>query len=271
MGTGIREYIAAISPTWLTGAVGDASAVAAKVMYTLGLGQDLIVQKTQEGQQAHMPTVGTPTALPYIGADRVIQRGFQETDDSYAIRLQKAFDTWSHAGSPESVIWSILGYVTPSAPAVTTVADYGVWDFVYAGAKSGDQPTHIFVTMPSNWNWDGVVNWWRAWVIIGTGVWVKNDPWGTSGRKWGDKVGTWGSNASRDQVTSVQTLVKTWKAAHSYVPWIILSFDDTWFSPWLPAGDPKLPDGLWGKWHKVVGGVAVASRTSNAVYWDGVI
>jgi hypothetical protein len=246
-------------------------------MYTFGLSEDLLVQKMQEGQKAHMPGVGTPTALSLIGDDRNILRGFAETDDAYALRLKKAFETWQHAGSAESVMWSILGYVSPFSPKMETVSNSANWDILPPGSGLGTQPAHwsTFTAMPQNWNWDGVnfimdnSLWWRAWVIIGPGVWAKNDTWGTAGRKWGDRNGTWGSTATRAQVTAVQQLVDTWKAAQCYVPWIIILRDVTYLDAFLPAGDAKLPDGLYGQWHKVVGGVAVASRTNKAIYWDG--
>ncbi len=276
MGTGIRDFLAAISPPWLFAAVGDLTAVAGKYVYAMGLADDALIQKQQWGQEAHMPTVCDPTALPLIGDDRVILRGFAEGDDAYRVRLQRAFETWQHAGSSRSDIGALLGYLTPFAPIMRIVSNGGNWDFTPAGATPDTIPTHLRV-VPTNWHWDGGAYadaaslWFRSWVIVGTGVWVKNDPIGTPGRKFGDRIGTIGCNATRNQVRSVQALVKTWKSAHTYVPWIILSFDDTWFSPWLPPGDAKLPDGLWGPWHKVVGGVAVRSRTSNAAYWDGAI
>lgn len=267
---GIRDLLAAISPTWLQSATGEADTVGSKIVYTFGLGSDLELEKLQQGMKAHMPTVCTPTALQYIGEDRVIERGFQETDTAYGLRLQRAFETWQHAGSAGSVIGSLLGYISPDMPSISTVSDRSVWYTVLAGSST---PAY-YASAPFNWRWDGGAyddtQYYRAWVIIGPGVWVKNDTWGTAGRKWGDRIGTWGSNASRQQVLSVQSIVSTWKAAQADVPWIIVNFDTTMFNPYASFGSPSLPDGYWGNWHKVVAGVAVPARSLSAIYWDGV-
>src|SRR4029078_2535863 len=71
--------------------------------YVAGTMLDAVTDALRAGVKARFPGVGTPEALPYIGNDRQIIRGFAESDASYAKRLSQAFDSWKHAGSAPAV------------------------------------------------------------------------------------------------------------------------------------------------------------------------
>jgi hypothetical protein len=263
-----RDLINDIAPPWLKESVGE------RVLYPFGLARDLLAEKTRQGVRARMPGFGTPTALPYSGADRRIIRGFQETDDAYALRLRRFLDSWAHAGSPTADLTQLAGFVSPTILTMREVGDSGVWDTCDDGATVWHWFRQDGVHPADNWDWDSLngyptTRWWRTWFIIYAGsLWAKDGTWG-SGGKWGDG-GAWGSTMTKAQALTIRAIIAQWKGQHSSCQWIILAFDDTWFSPFAAAGSAKLPDGQWGKWSRVVGGVYVKSRTETARYADGV-
>lgn len=93
--------------------------------------------------------------------------------------------------------------------------------------------------------------------------------WGTPGLTWGaSTTRSWGLNVSSDYVAGLRSLVRLWKGAATFFPWIIVSFagaDGTAgseFSPLSSQGSGN-PDGTWGSWAKTVNGVSVPSRTAG--------
>jgi hypothetical protein len=268
---GIRDYVYDISPPWLQ------SIIANKLLYVPGLGVDLLCEKRDQGNLLAMPGYGDPSGLPFIGKDRNIGRGLNESVTSYAARLQQAWDDWGFAGSPRAVLRQTLTYILPSQPQALTVNDSGNWDNYPPNADTTLPPSHSLVS-PTNWNWDGVEKWWRCFLIffsvspnafcIGEGTWGDGDV-------WGDATKSWGLSIPASEVTSIRSILAQWKAQHAWFPYIIISFDATWFQPSLPVGDPKLPDGTWGRWGKVVTisgtRVYVRSRSSVARYAKGAL
>lgn len=276
---GIRDSIKAISPPWLTAFVGE------RLLYAFGVVLDVYLEQLNQGIHAGFPlSTETPTSLAIIGADRVIDRGFQEGDDAYALRLSQARDTWRRAGMPQTVLSQLLAYVTPSFPIVKMVSNNSIWDQIDGSGVW----TKTYVA-PKNWVWDDAdvasilpAQWFRTWVIMygSNGPWTGGENvWGTLGDTWGDGGG-WGfaaypSGPSPAQVIDLRRIVGKWKGQHDAVQWIIWTSDtligDALFDMSLPFGDAHLPDGNWGNWSKVVAGVQVASRNDNARYISGVI
>ncbi len=115
--TTLRDSVKVVCPPWLQGYWGY------RLMYSLAIQLDGVAESLRQGLLARMPGYGTAEALPYIGNDRQIARGFQETDDSYIARLQTAFDTWKIAGSARSILIQLAGYVTPSLPLMRYVVN----------------------------------------------------------------------------------------------------------------------------------------------------
>lgn len=270
--TGFRDFIKAISPPWLR--VG----VAEKFLYTLAIGADLLIEKLQEGMYAHMPgKQEDSSALALQGADRMIGRGLAEPDDTYSARLRRALDSWAHAGSALSELQALLGYIFPaslgirlvtnSVDPVTTVAR-SVWYTLEAGATSSDTP-RVDLVEPANWNWDGVYsNWWRTWIVIyvPASLWVPEATWGSG--TWGDG-GVWGLSATPGQIADLRSIVRLWKAKHSWCQWIILAFDTTTFQPYHAAGGGVNPDGTYAQWSKYSAGLQQETRIDSARYVDG--
>jgi hypothetical protein len=183
-----RDTIKTISPPWL------ATGTAEKFMYTFGLMSDLVLEKMNQAMLARMPTLATPSALPFIGLDRVIVQGPEEPDSAYAIRLQKAFDAWQHAGERRAILeeltpfylqtYETLPPVTPGQyPLALIVNSSGApvqdgpqlasWDWYYNTQDTSTQvPVHMATGYPYVWNWDwtqypnNLLQWWRTWIVF---------------------------------------------------------------------------------------------------------
>lgn len=276
--TVFRDLAYAISPPWLRGPVGQ------KFMYCQAVQFDALADAFAYSIRFGLPTYAAPDSLPLIGQDRQIDRGPAEPVASYTNRLIQWLDLWASAGSAPSVIIALgsyfIGFTIVSGPTpivietvndqiTTALGTLNVWD-----SGPSDPPVHT-VSNPGNWNWDGIKVPGRSWVIIFNGPWTKGNKWGATGKKWGGGL-AWGgtTNATSQEGKSIKALVKKWKAAACLVQDIIVAFDNTWFQPALPPGDPKLPDGTWGHWGKIVtiGGVQtrVPARTNTAIYLGSV-
>lgn len=260
--TNFRTSIVKIAPPWLQGYWGN------RFLYSIGTPLDGVQSSTFQGIEARMPGVGTTDALPFIGNDKQILRGFDESDEAYIVRLRAALDTWKLAGNAISIITQLVGYVSPAVPMVR----YVVNGFDPSGTFIADWVTVLDGAIgfhradPSNWDWDGVQDQRRFWIIIYPGVWTMRT-WNDGGT-YGDGQ-SWGSTASPTQVKDIRSLVKKWKAAGTYCKNIILAGDASYFDPGASPGAP-MPDGTWGEPWKIVGGTAVPSRQANALYWAGV-
>lgn len=234
--------------------------VSSRVLYASGLLLDGMRSLARTSVLARFPSTNQPDALPYLGRDRNLDRGPNESADSFVARITAAFDTWATAGHPRELLSAVLSYLLPDAPIVRTVTDLSIWDTIASGTWSRQ--------FEANWNWDGVTQWWRAWVVIYTPSFGPSPTWGSF--NWGDGT-CWGTGASATQVQAIRNLVKKWKPANVVVPNVIVSQDPSLFDPAQPAGGGINPDGLFGRPYKTVGGVVVATRPANAAFFGGTV
>lgn len=275
-----RDVVKAISPPWLSVGIGE------KYMYNLGLACDALLEKLNQAMRAHMPTLCPPSALPYIGRDRVMFQGPLETDDDFNLRLQKAFDSWQKAGGRQAVMQQVLLYVQVFAVAVagqvpqlvsvnsSRLGTYAAWDTYYNTSDTNQAPAHVTKT-PGNWNWDGEYrHWWTFLVMFfdaSSTLQPEND-WGDG--TWGESGGSWGLNIEASTFTIMRALVRLWKSAKTYYPFFIISWDSGTgiagdeFSPNSSSGAGN-PDGTWGRWGKTVNGVVVQARPETNRFVDG--
>ena len=267
MNLSFRDSIRTMVPPWLADRFPLPLTNGFRFLYCNAAVLDAFMQVAVEGLRAKYPGIGTPTALPYLGRDRLILRGPDESDAHYAARLVGWLQAWRLAGSAVAVLNQLYDYFSPATPPLLRlVTNWGTW---YTLAPDGTLTIQRY-TMgeAAPWNWDNRPDLWaRCWVIIYSpnGVpWGPDRAWGEGG-KWGDGR-RWGTTATRDQVVSIQQIVAQWKGAHALYPNVIISFDPAAFAP---DGSGAQPDGTWGTYYKIVGGVAVPSRYANARYWDG--
>lgn len=255
--------------------------LAQRFLWLLGLGPDGVLEKLNQGVHNRFVLQADETTLPYLAADRGgILKGLTESDDSWRTRIQRAILTWQVAGAPWAVLQQVLGYVLTATPAARTVSTYYTgstptstqWDYYDAGDDPTTPPKHLAAPTPE-WNWDslspstGSWGWWRWYLVIeatSPNNWTDPAPkWGETGTTWGNYSGSWGVTSPSTVGRSIKLIVAQWKA--NYAHWIIISFDGAEFRP--NAG--VLPDGYYGKWSKIVNGVYVRARSSNARYFRG--
>ncbi len=257
----VRRFL---GPKWLVDDDGESTLVG----YSLDLLKDAFVERLELGLLARFPQNGPngetapPDALAALGRDRRVVRGLSEDDEAYALRLLKWLDDRRTAGNPYALMQKLSEYTGPLC-SFRTVDARGNW---YSRAADGTQTVSLDT---GNWNWDGTdaARWSRFWVVIyPNGLWTEGQTWnGVGTQAWGDPGHTWGSTATPEEVATVRAIVSDWKPAGTRCVNIVLAFDPASFDPASPE-----PNGLWGRWSKVVAGVQVSSRLSTARYMDGV-
>ena len=288
--TGFRDRVKALSPSWLQDGTNE------RELYVYGLGTDAASEKLFQGVRARFPTQAPTSAQDEIGRDRLILRGLSESNLSYGVRLQGAFDAWRYAGSWRGALAQFLGFLLAKTPAVRAVSsryDHSggypatrldtSWDAYPVGRSPLAEPVHTYVTAAGgNWDWDslsqvlGSWSWWGSFVVLESAApndWAHETTWliGDSTLTIGTLPGCIGLDVSPNVMASAQGIAAQWKGAHTWIRWIIVSFDATLFDPALPAGGGINPDGLFGHWSKIVGGAYVPARFVNARYCDGVV
>jgi hypothetical protein len=234
--------------------------------WALDVQKDEFMQRVYLGLLARFPETAPDDALPVHGRMRKVIRGIGESRTSYIGRLLLWLDDRKTAGNPFSLMDKLAEYTGPGCKFRTVDAS-GNW---YTRNVDG---TFSVLLSQANWDWDSQNNptpnrWSRFWVIIyPSSLWTNAiGNWGSSTAGWGSGVDwSWGSTAPREQVATIRALVGGWKPEGTRCVNIIVAFDSASFDPSSPE-----PDGFWGKWHKVVAGVAVPARLATARYWDGV-
>jgi hypothetical protein len=197
-----RAWAKDLAPTWLRGHWGGA------LVELCGFVFDAIEEEAFEAGAAGM--LDAPTfpadALPYVGAERSIERYPSETDATYKARVKGAWVAWPQAGTRGGVLSQLT-----------------------SGAFTAD------IKEMKDWNWDGnAANWSRFWIVITGHGWTKTH-WG-DGRKWG--TGVWGATATQPEAHTLLRIIRKWKPGHVVAITVVVMDNVAWL-----AG---LPDGTWG-------------------------
>ena len=260
----IRKFL---GPTWLVGE-GDGQLLG----YALDSLKDATAERVRQALLIRFPQqdpTGTPAAddaLAAMGRDRGIRRGFQETSANYAKRLIRWWDDKKTAGNAFALLQQLAAYTGPG-PSFRTVDVRGNW---YSRAADG---TLSIAPTKANWDWDGandaLSRWSRFWVIVyPNGVWTTGAKWG-DGSKWGDGH-VWGTTMPSEVAASMRSIVADWKPAGTRCVNIVIAFDNTSFDPTQVRDGTGLPNGNWGSWGYISGGVMVPGRLSTARFIQGV-
>jgi hypothetical protein len=276
---GIRDSLLALAPPWLS----DPTKAGGKFIYTIGLMDDAVLDKTEQALFARLPGLADPSALPLIGSDRLIPSGPSESESQYRRRLRGAFDLWQRAGINMGVLRQVLGYLEAFAPRARIVTDSSRWTTVAPGVDL--KLPASYQDGSGNWDWDSAAYpdphpmamnaWWRWWLILYStassgGSWAgSSGVWG-DGHKWGDKTRSWGLGVPSTTIRSIRGIIGLAKRAGSWCRWLIISFDDSLFDQTAPGDDVINPAGGWSRWGKYdMSGNYVPARPANARYCDG--
>jgi hypothetical protein len=257
-----------LAPSWLKKPWGQ------RLVYALTLPLDVITEWIYQGVRARFPLVGTPTAYAALGRDRGIVRGPSESDEHFAERLMRWLDDWHTAGGPHALLNQIAGFLGATPPKLSLVWHNPATDTATWVVRGTDGVISTHRESPTNFDWDSETNvdssnqWARFFIVIHSDAGNPWDPaadWG-GGTAWkGGQL--WGFTGTPLEIAGLRQILDDWRPAHAICPWVIVAFDAASFNP--TGSGAGYPDGWWGKWHKVVGGVAVPSRLVTARYFRG--
>ena len=260
-----RGMVQTISPPWLAGTNGY------KLTYSaIGVPLDALAEYLRLGVLQRFPGKCQSEALPYIGSDRKILRGFRESDAAYAPRLRHAFQTWRFAGNAPTLLTELAAYFSPTPPIIRYVVNgidqngtaFADWWTIDGGTLFYHRQS------PSNWNWDNRVHQVRFWIIIyrneGFTPWYWGDGhvWG-GGQSWGFE-----ENFTQNFAYDAHNLVGQWKAAGSHMHasgGLIVTSDMTLFNP--SGSGAGYPNGTWDVYANRVG---ATSHPPSVFYLDGI-
>ena len=246
---GFRHLMRAYAPPWLSRYWGE------RFLYAHAVQLDAIAEWVEQGLRARFPEKAPIDALPYIGRDRKIRRGFAETSTAYAVRLRGWLDAHRRRGSAIALLEQLHGYFTPYSAEMrfSTVDNGGTWYVMDGSDKS------VTVTRKAaNWDWDGSsVDWGRFWVIIhplSSGAFTDAGDWNSDESYGAD--GVWGLSLSVNQCQDLIAIARDWKPAGMTCVYIVASLDADELNP----DSTTLPDGTWSKSAKISGGAWVPTR-----------
>jgi hypothetical protein len=219
-----------------------------KVVYTLHLLASAVLEWAWQGMQGHWPTMCDESCLEPIGHDRGIHRGFDESVESYRVRLLWWWGLWRGTGHAYPMLEQLANFALPSELVVRIVTDSAMY---YTRAADGTMSFEQ--ASPDNWDWDGAAAWYRCWPIIYDPTQAAFDATPETIATLRDIVGGVGAGA---------------KPAHADAWWIIIEFgaSATYFTP-----TSSETDGAYNTWSKTVAGVRVPRREATARYIDGTI
>lgn len=231
----MRDLAYNASPSWWRGKW------ASRYLYSIAVQFDALMDLAAYAVRASFPTLAPPDNIANIANDRGIYQGFQESAAAYAVRLTQWLDRWAKGGSPWGVLMALRGYVAPATPACAIVNTQGQWSYYLEGAPSDPSDGPVTQLLPA-WTWDSIpYAWWRIWIIIwpvASGLWSQYLPnWGASaGWTWGSGW-VWGTTATTAQVVAMKALVQTWASANTVIPFLLMAWSTSWFSPFSSSGD----------------------------------
>lgn len=275
LGTTLRDESDAISPSWWNGPNGQ------RVRYALSTPLDALLDAYTYATYAMTATYGPSDALTWIGQDRLIIQGFQQSLADYRERLVMWLDIWPYAGKPTGVMLAVQRWILPQLPQIQVVTNSSVW-YAYGTGSDEFPPGQLHASAPqqtigaNNWNWDnlGTPGWFRSWLIIQavapSPTWITMlGNWG-SGLTWGQTTICWGLNCAANIPLGLATLVKQWKRAGCWYQWIIISFNAAEWNSEDGSGGGVNPDGTFARWSKIVNGNYVQARFTDSRYIAGI-
>lgn len=245
---------------------GSETEIDSRELYTTSLIDDAQLERAQRGIMTRFPGRGaTEDSLQYLGRDRIIIRGPNEPREVYERRLPGAINKHRTRGNAWRLLEQVQAYCYPATPRVRLWTERGKVYTLEADA------THN-VDRETDWDWDGSAldaMWGRFFVIIYSPdgePWTRRQ-WG-DGTKWGEAGAYWGSSAGPNDASALRQIIATWKPGGTRCAFVIISYDADAFDPEVPA---SLPDGTWGQFSKVDGGVYVPARSRDAAYFRGTV
>ena len=228
-----RAKIFEFIPGWIS--TGNAE----KVMYTLGLHMDVALHQVTEALQHRFPGKLSNESLPYLGYERKMVRGREETDETYATRMKGWRQKHLNRGGPYALLQQVFEHYAPNNFTV---------ELIYCNGKRYTMDTSGSVTVDTvdagdGWTPDTPERWARWWMFF---HWPNVVPpaheWDEPGLAW-DSGWVWNSGLSIQEVADLREIPTGWNAAHCVGNSRIVLLDpgDAW------------SDVTWGTWGNQIG------------------
>lgn len=235
-----RDRMLAFVPRWLR------TGTAARILYAIALHFDVIADLFVEAVRKRFGQADAYDALPYIGADRKMFRGPNESDAQYSARLATWLDAHQLKGNPYVLLQQLYLYYAPNNFQI---------DLVYAssGLQFSIDVNGAITYSFTGWREpDGNTARWARWrLFFHWPTPVQNDGFWFSPGLWDDS-GVWDSNLTVEQVAEIRTIPNAWNAGHALGLVMLFSGEIEFWD--TPTG--LWDDGLGLTWNDVYNGVA---------------
>ena len=211
-----------------------------RLLYSFALHFDALIDAVVLGVKARSPSLAPSDALPVLGRERGIRRGFFETDAQYAERLRMWLLSRRIKGSPWALMDQLAGLLTGYSCKIRCVNGGGMW---FTRNTDGSRECHR--ANPSNWGIGGRSGYFVV-VYLDAGPWVPQTTWGAAGLAWGESGKTWGTSATPEQIETMRAIIREWTPPHAKCHLLILAFDSASFDP--TGSGAGYPDPSWMYW-----------------------
>lgn len=215
-----------ILPEWILGTWGK------KWCEVFGGIEDVCKDANKDAIKARSPELCPTDALPYIGADRILERSRLETEPAFRTRLQDAWDNHVLGGTANGV----------KANALFPLFAY-------------DEDYTFVMAVNDGFHFDNDGSWSRYWIIADGSHGLTQETWGSDG-VW-DYLGVWGiANWLPEDVQYLRRNAWWWTSGGTALPVLFIvvfsgtlwGAGDVWGSgTWGPAVYAKIRLGnFWG-------------------------
>ncbi len=198
----VADTFAQFRKTLNKGFLNDRAGIAWQT--TLGGQMDASFNRIVEAVNSRFPSYCASDGLLFIGAERNLEQGFNESESDYRGILRSAWAVWAQAGTADSHSFNLgrLGFqkvIIKRRRDLSGLPPAGLGPYVDAFTRDVWAQFDIICQKPMPWS----ATYW------GTGS------WGT---------GSWGTTATPAQLEQVKRFARTFRAAHDTPMWLHLQF-----------------------------------------------
>lgn len=223
-----RDTLRKICPPWLQHGFAE------RLLYPIGAHLDILGDALVAGIKLRFPNEYSAESLPWLGRERRIRRGINESDEIYGNRMRRWLDDHARRGGPYAMLAQLYAHYA-AAPFEIELVNFNGGRYTLA---TDGTITHDVIVWAPDTDADHWARWWLLYhwptPVTDDGVW--EDP-GT----WGDG-GAWGTGLSLAEVEDLRTIPAEWNSAHTQGTIVLIGpGGELWGSPGV-WGDP----GVWG-------------------------
>jgi hypothetical protein len=141
--TNLTQWLQNLPIPWAaSNKVGHADATAQGTVY------DQQVSLAKQAVLARYPDYAPADALPYLGKDRQLIQGYNESDDDFRIRCRTVWDQWELAGTWAELLFQLFWSAGLSTASTAIVQQNGYAYTLSADPGPDDDPLNTLVVTP---------------------------------------------------------------------------------------------------------------------------